>query len=159
MIADLEEAPKIGFQLRDMALRRVEVERLGNLPDGPEEGLTIRFQLGLDRPSDDELGVELILRVSHNDILQAEISYRGLFVYTGSDDHPPTDSVLRSFAARVAPSILYPFIRETLASLVVKTGLPALVLPVLNFEGVFDQEAVVIPTVGGTGGEANGAAK
>lgn len=64
----------------------------------------------------------------------AEVQQAGLF---GCSNIPEEqlDQVLRAFC----PNILFPYLRETIDSLVVRGGLPALQLSPVNFDALYQQ--------------------
>jgi len=144
VITDLDEVRKVGWQIQAMVLRKAVFELLGKLPHEASESPTANFALTIGRPSADALIVELGLSLDHKEVLRSEVVYAGQWVSTDGGE-AMSDQDLKYFAAKVAPSILYPFLRETLASLSVKAGLPPLVLPVVNFERVFNPADVAVP--------------
>lgn len=129
-----------------MVLRKVSVEALGKGPGDVAEPPIVNFELGVARPSNVGLDIKLDVSLTHEGVLRAGLTYVGRFLRLEAGAAPREED-LRFFAAKIAPTVLYPFIRETLASLVVKTGLPPLILPVLNFGEVFDPNEVEIPPV------------
>ncbi|MCZ8203391.1 protein-export chaperone SecB [Gemmatimonas sp.] len=103
------------------------------------------FGLGLNRITSHSLGVELSIEIKDFKPLTLRASYRAVFELEDSVDPNDTDQQLRFVAAQVGPSILYPFIRETVVSTVVKAGLPPLLPPVVNFRSVFDPNQIALP--------------
>lgn len=105
------------------------------------------FGLGLNRISSHSLGVELSVEIKDFKPLALRASYRAVFELAESVDTNEIDQQLRFIAAQVGPSILYPFIRETVVSTVVKAGLPPLLPPVVNFRSVFDPDQIALPDI------------
>ena len=67
-------------------------------------------------------------------IMIVEVQQGGVFRIRGlTEDH------LRRVLATNCPSILFPYIRETIDTLVVKGGFPPLMLAPVNFEGMFEE--------------------
>ncbi|MBK7190575.1 MAG: hypothetical protein IPH86_18410 [bacterium] len=54
-------------------------------------------------------------------------------------------SALKQVGGRVAPSLMYPFIREALVSSLLRAQLPAFVPPIVNFANVFDLATLAVP--------------
>lgn len=146
--AEARELPGISMQLKSVVLQRMTFERLGKRPREAETGLEVRFSLSTRRPTEATLQVRLTLQLVHSEVFEGAVSYIGTFTRTGEPD-ANGEGQLRYFAAKVAPTILYPYIRETVTSVVVKSGLPALMLPIINFADVFDLDDVELAPVGG----------
>lgn len=67
-------------------------------------------------------------------IMIVEVQQGGVFRIRGlSEDQ------LRRVLATNCPSILFPYVRESIDTLVVKGGFPPLMLAPVNFEGVFEE--------------------
>lgn len=61
-----------------------------------------------------------------------EVKLAGLFTITGYDKDN-TDRLL----ATAVPALLFPYVRETVSSLVSKGGFPQLILPPMNFDTMY----------------------
>lgn len=61
-----------------------------------------------------------------------EVEQAGLFLIKGFNDEQ-----LQQLLGAAAPEALYPFVREIIASLIGKTGLPAIQLAPINFMGLY----------------------
>lgn len=148
--AEAREIPSVSMRLNSVILEQMSFERLGKRPGEAEAELEVQFSLATRRPEQDSLHVRLTLRLAHAQVFEGEITYVGTFTQTkdlGQDEDGEEE--LRFFAAKVVPKILYPYMRETVTSTAVKAGLPALLLPVINFANVFDLDDVELPPVGG----------
>jgi preprotein translocase subunit SecB len=67
-------------------------------------------------------------------LLIVEVQQAGVFRIRGlSDDN------LRRILATQCPTILFPYVRETVDSMITKGGFPALHLMPVNFEAMFDE--------------------
>ena len=63
-----------------------------------------------------------------------EVQQAGLFGIGGEDD-----AAKNRVLGTVCPNMLFPYVRETIDSLCVKGGFPALALAPVNFDAVFEQ--------------------
>ncbi len=83
-----------------------------------------------------EVVLKLTISVQEDDKVAylAEIQQAGIFVIAGLDSKQLTQ-VLNT----QCPAILFPYARELLDSLVVRGTFPALMLPPVNFEALFQQ--------------------
>ena len=61
-----------------------------------------------------------------------EVKLAGLFTLSGYDKEQ-TEKML----AIAIPSLLFPYIRETISSLVMRGGFPQLILPPMNFDAMY----------------------
>jgi hypothetical protein len=131
-------------------LWRLDLEREDGVPDQliPADGAgTLSFKVGFNRTSRERLGVEFSVVVEGLPALRLTATYRVVLEASpASLDDDEIELAMRQIGLRVAPTLVFPFARETLASVVQKAGLPALVLPLVNFSKVFDSEATHIPS-------------
>ena len=63
-----------------------------------------------------------------------EVQYAGIFVIEGA-----VEAQLQQILGIACPNTLFPYVRETMDSLVVRGGFPALQIAPVNFEAVFSQ--------------------
>ena len=86
---------------------------------------------------DDDL-YEVVLRVTitmadgEDTIYLAEVEQAGLFTIKGI-----TEQQLPQVINTTCPSILFPYLRETIDNIVTRGGFPALMLPPINFDALF----------------------
>lgn len=122
------------------------IKHEGTSPDFDWENIPLSFNLGLSRFSTEQLGVELSIEIDIP-ITYVIVVYRATFEIEMLDSDPDDlERELRVVAAQVAPSTLYPFIRETVTTTSVKAGLPPLVPPIINFRSLFDPTSIDLPT-------------
>lgn len=135
-----QNSPDAAFevQLASLLLRRLAIERLGPLQEDSSRRLEANLGIGAAKQEGNQLAVEMVVSVDHEGVVKLSATYRAVF--RASDEVP--DEQWREFAARTAPTVMYPYIRETITGLVVKAGLPQLFTPILNFAAVFDPEDV-----------------
>ncbi|MFL5806940.1 MAG: protein-export chaperone SecB [Roseiflexaceae bacterium] len=112
------------------------------------EELSFSFGLGLSRPSLERLAVEFSIEIKGTLTIQISVVYRAIFEIDMPDAKPEElEQELRFVAANLAPTALYPFARETVATTVAKSGLPPLIPPIINFRTLFDPKTVEFPAV------------
>ena len=86
----------------------------------------------------DEDLYEVVLRVTitmadgEDTIYLAEVEQAGLFTIKGF-----TEQQMPQVINTTCPSILFPYLRETIDNIVTKGGFPALMLPPINFDALF----------------------
>jgi preprotein translocase subunit SecB len=125
---------------------RFEWERRSPFTDcEDDDSLPLSLGLGLSRPSHDHLIVELSVEV---DTQQARfvVAYRSEWEIEDYITFSDTEGTMRSIAGQLGPSALYPFIREAVTSASIKSGLPPITLPVINFREFFNLEDIQIPS-------------
>ena len=135
-----------GLRLSPPELWRLHFTRHELPQDFSSEPPPLLFGLGLNRIAENRLGVELSVEIKDFPPLSVSAAYRSVFeldANSGTD----IDEQLRVIAAQVGPAALYPFLRETITSVVMKAGLPPVVPPVVNFRSVFNPKEVALPPV------------
>jgi preprotein translocase subunit SecB len=78
------------------------------------------------------LRVTITMADGEDTIYLAEVEQAGLFNIKGF-----TDQQLPQVINASCPSILFPYLRETIDNIVTKGGFPALMLPPINFDALF----------------------
>ena len=137
----MPESNLTAIQLEHLGLKHTVFQRLGDRPKAGSPPPEVNFGLGARFLPAGELLVELTVELSHEDVVEATVTYLGVFSREEGEEPEPVEKLReewRFFAAKVAPTVLYPYVRETLTTLALKSGLPALVVPIVNFAGVFD---------------------
>ncbi|TDQ37084.1 protein-export chaperone SecB [Thiopseudomonas denitrificans] len=81
------------------------------------------------------LGITVTARIEDEVAFIAEVEQAGIFLIQGLDE-ASLGHALGSFA----PSLLFPYARETLDGMVVKGSFPALMLAPVNFDAIYAQE-------------------
>lgn len=103
-----------------------------------EEKLDLNISISKDVPEDNKLISKLSVGVTlHNESGKhhlSSIEMTGIFSYT--DDMKMS---IEAFANINAPAILYPFIREHLATLAAKADMKRMLLPPFNFVAFYEQ--------------------
>ena len=137
--------PEAPVRVTLLRLHELEFEPLGGaLPETNE--LPMELGLGVGEPQGGVLPVRLTVTVEASPCYRVSVTYEGRFAHLravqGAEDET---GFWRVVASRLAPTILYPYIRETITTVLQKAGLPPLAVPILNFGEVFDVEKVVFP--------------
>ena len=78
------------------------------------------------------LRVTITIADGEDTIYLVEVEQAGLFTIKGF-----TDQQLPQVINASCPSILFPYLRETIDNIVTKGGFPALMLPPINFDALF----------------------
>ena len=100
----------------------------------------INVQVGNNatRLSDHTFETELTITVTatHDEktIYLAEAQYAGVFTIKGFDD-----ATRRQLLGAYCPTLIFPYIRETVGDLVMKGGFPQMVLQPINFDALYAQ--------------------
>jgi len=100
----------------------------------------INVQVGNNatRLSDNTFETELTITVTasfeEKTIYLAEVQYAGVFTIRGFDD-----ATRRQLLGAYCPTLIFPYIRETVGDLVMKGGFPQMVLQPINFDALYAQ--------------------
>lgn len=93
----------------------------------------------MSEPQEDLLTVRLRYRMIDPAVMDIDVAYAVVLRRTEKFEFDGDDlTAWRHVAARLAPVILYPFVRETIATTLQKAGLEGPMPPILDFRRVFD---------------------
>jgi len=127
------------FNFKEFRLLKLNFEFKRNKKLKIEDGANITANLGVryDR-NKNRLRVYLAVDICGEDLpfsLNSEIG--GLFIFTKQiDDNPEIDKIARINCA----AIIFPYLRETVADVIRRAGLPELNLPPLNFVDIYNSQ-------------------
>lgn len=132
-------------ELWQFTFERHEVDVNEDLLDPSNTQPILTFGIGLNRFSRERIGVEFQMEVSVQSLLTINIAYRAIFDFEmeGASDEE-IEREMRSIS-RIGAQTLYPFIRESVVSLLQKAGMPPLVPPLINFQEMFNPDEIDIP--------------
>lgn len=91
------------------------------------------------------LTVTITVKISDKTAFVVEVKQAGIFSLTGF-----TEEQLRPMLGAFCPNILYPYVRETITSTVMRAGFPQLYLTPVNFDALFQQHEKERQTQGDT---------
>ncbi len=135
------EAPKVEFSLQRVYLKDLSFEA----PQGSEAFRRqwkpqVQQDLGtkIKKLENDHYDVTLHLTITVKDgedtMYLVEVQQAGIFLVKGLEGQQLT-AVLNT----QCPNIIFPYARETVDSVITKGSFPALMLPPINFDAVFQQ--------------------
>ncbi|MFL0804100.1 MAG: protein-export chaperone SecB [Agarilytica sp.] len=133
-----EQAAKNQFALQRIYLKDVSFESpMGiNARSNAKPALTQDLHTKVDKVGDNHYEVVLHLTITvkqeENVMFLVEVHQAGLFFISGLN----TEQV-KQVVSSTCPSILFPYARETVDSLAVRGGFQPLMLPPVNFEGLY----------------------
>lgn len=81
------------------------------------------------------LRVKAVVKSNDKVAFEAEVKQAGIFTITGLEK----DQLHHTLGA-FCPNVLYPYLREALADMVLKSGFPQLNLAPINFEALYQQQ-------------------
>jgi len=139
-----------GVQITAPRLYRVEFVRESEdeIPVTAEG--KIGFVMNLTRRAPLRLGIEFGVNVKGVPGLVALALFRmECTLVEGSAEAADADTAFRHACARLAPTVMYPYVREALGSLGMKAQIPNFVLPIVNFGEVYDPAAIEVPAPDG----------
>jgi hypothetical protein len=141
-------APDAEVRLLAVALHDVAFELLGNRDLKPGEEIDVQFVLSTHWLSPfEQLGVQLSLTVDAVDLARARVSYRAILAAANPGQKKNDERFWRIAAARIAPIVMYPYLRETFHTLMARSGKPSVLLPILNIGAAFDPDVIPMPAV------------
>ncbi len=139
--AATDDQPKVEFSLQRIYLKDLSFEA----PQGPEAfrrqwNPKVQQDLGtrINKLDNDHYDVTLSLTITVKDgddtMYLVEIHQAGIFLVRGLEEQQ-----LRNVLNTRCPNILFPYARETVDNVITKGTFPALMLPPINFDAVFQQ--------------------
>lgn len=140
-------APQVPVAVSPPELWRLEFERRqpqkGEQLDADE--VSINTGIALTRLGPAEIGVEFAFEAPNLPVGRISVAYRAKFKLEATEEVDDLEETLRSISARLAPSTLYPFVREAVASTFARAGFPPLMLPILDFGKMYSPEEMEVP--------------
>ena len=136
-----------GFELISIALIKSTFERPIELDFLEEEvPTTTSLKASFHQTEDPEPTVNVTLTVgvtipttNADEPMSVSVTMLGVFNIVGV----PSNEVVNNFGNINGPAILYPFIRESIASLTMKADVPPVLLPTMNFAAAYNQSQLV----------------
>lgn len=120
--------------IKDVSFEAPNMPELFNQEYKPEVKMELNSK---SRPLDNDhyevvLNVTLSAKLEKKTAFLAEVEQAGLFLVKGFSDQQR-----HQLLGAAAPESLYPYVRETVASLIGKSGFPAIQLAPINFMGLY----------------------
>lgn len=133
---------ELGLDVRSFRMDHLLFDRHGN-PPMTEHQVDIHVGLGVVPPHQDTIQVRLEMKVLGESFMRVETAWIVELCKTAHFEFDGTeDEAWRHIAARLAPVLLYPFVRETIVSTLKKAGLDGPIPPILDFRRVFDPDSI-----------------
>lgn len=133
---------ELGLDVRSFRLDHLLFDRRGRPPEAKHQ-VDIQVGLGVVPPERDTILVRLEMKVRDESFMRIETAWVVELCKTSSFEFNGTEEeAWRHIAARLAPVLLYPFVRETIVSTLKKAGLDEPIPPILDFRQVFDPDSI-----------------
>ncbi|HQK10126.1 MAG TPA: protein-export chaperone SecB [Rectinema sp.] len=127
----MDKNKKPGIKIDSIILAEISFKRSPKIPDSPT------FDFRIDTKSlisDDKKTLQETVSVAVESSPDKSISASCVMVGQFTCECDETNMTLDEFSKANAPAIIYPFCREALASVSVQSGMPPIILPVVNFQ-------------------------
>jgi preprotein translocase subunit SecB len=137
-----QDAPQQQFSVQRIYSKDVSFESPGT-PDVFRKQWQPKVNVDLNTKSnaiDEQGNFEVVLTITltakqdDDTAFLVEVQQAGIFFIAGFDEEQ-----LRRLLGTAAPSILFPYARESIDALVVKGGFPAIMLAPVNFDALYQQ--------------------
>ena len=126
------------FQIRVIRLNEVHFSLIKEFQWRANEPIEIKHRVDIDYTVNDKF-LQVVLSVaamSENQPFRFSISWEGLFVF---EELPPKKDLDRIARINCA-SIIFPFVRENIADLTQRAGIPPFHLPPFNFLALYEEK-------------------
>jgi preprotein translocase subunit SecB len=134
-----EQLSENNYQLTKVILIKETFNRAAKIPFGQGSIETsVDFSFKNSQPDNDKkFSIENNIKItgklsneeSKTEVFQFEVTFLGRFLISGNPDLSFND-----FCNINGPAIIFPFVREHIASISYKAGMPQLILPTLSFK-------------------------
>jgi preprotein translocase subunit SecB len=131
------------FQLKTLYIKDFSFES----PHAPEiftkeweqPKMVFDVNIGTEKCADDhyEVVLHITLKANSQDdkpIYLLELQQAGVFQLVGF-----TEDIMKRVVSTTCPEILFPYVRETVSSMVARGGFPQMILPPMNFNAMYAQ--------------------
>ncbi len=123
--------------LKDLSFESPQTPDIFTRSDWSPE-VSVQVGNNATRLSDNAFETELTITVTatHEEktVYLAEVQYAGVFTIKGFED-----GTRRQLLGAYCPTLIFPYIRETVSDLVMKGGFPQMVLQPINFDALYAQ--------------------
>lgn len=145
--ANGEQAAVNGENQQEFGIQRIYIKDVSyESPNAPKIFLEqwqpeLNLDLGTkvdtleDNIYDVTLTVTATVKVGEQTAFLSEVKYAGIFMIKGFGDEE-----LKQMLGSYCPNVLYPYVRETITSLVANGGFPQLYLTPVNFDALYMQQ-------------------
>jgi preprotein translocase subunit SecB len=84
-------------------------------------------------PEEDKMNLEMICQIKDkNNLFNIKCTMLGIFSIMAGNENMS----LKEFSHHNAPALVFPYVREAIASITVKAGIPPVILPPINISAV-----------------------
>lgn len=104
---------------------------------GLEDNVSVNYQTLFSQESDREFMVLFKIALYAKDGTEIHLEYAGFFE---AEEAITQDFMDSHFPVVNAPAILYPYIRSFVSTLTMNAGMPAVILPTVNFQALANQK-------------------
>lgn len=122
------------------------IKREANAQPDDAPGPALSFSLGLTRLALEAIGIEFTLEIDGLAGTEIKVVYRAqLAVEAEGMPSDKLENELRQAVSYLAPAVLYPYMRETISTAVLKAGMKQIMPPIVNFREIFVDTEVAMP--------------
>ena len=121
-----------GISIENVFLKELHFIRKNAIPQKPELTMSFEYDISIS-PAKDKLNYELTCKIQdEKELFNVQCTMIGLFsVIAGNENMDLAD-----FSRLNAPALIFPYIRETIASTSIKAGIPPVIIPPINLNAV-----------------------
>jgi hypothetical protein len=141
-----DSAETFELEIMPPELVRLDFEKLDRHKEGTR-GAKVRSDvlLGFARPELRIFTARMGLKIRVPGQFQVELMYEAGFRVSGEGGPQELEHFLRECGAWVAPTVLFPYVRETLTTVMQKAGFPPSVAPLLSSRSMFSPDEIQFP--------------
>jgi preprotein translocase subunit SecB len=131
---DKQQQPGIIFN--NIILKELAFSRKPDLLQKPHLSINIEATASIS-PNKDKLNLEMLCEVKEKDTLfDIKCVMIGMFSKIDGSENMELDE----FAKYSGPALMFPYLRETIASTTVKAGIPPVIIPPVNLQAIKNKQ-------------------
>jgi preprotein translocase subunit SecB len=113
-------------------LKELNFIRKNTIPQKPELTMNLEYNIFIS-PAKDKLNYELTCEIQdEKSCSMSGVTMMGIFSVVAGNENMD----LEDFSRLNAPALVFPYIRETIASTSIKAGIPPVIIPPINLNAV-----------------------
>lgn len=151
---EAKSIPSPGIAIEGIGLEVLEFHKTGSREPKPGDRIqsTVNFGLALEWVEPGKaLGAEFSATMDAEDIFRVHVVFRTVLRPSAQAlanvVEEKTPKYWETIGARVAPTVLFPFVRETIATATARAGIPSAILPIVFPGQLFDPDKIVLAPV------------
>lgn len=137
----MDKAKQPGIIFDSIILVKESFWREFNVPDNSEVLLDIDMKLNIQEPnSTTQLDTTVLMKYDGKNVLELKTTFVGIFSIKTGEENMNMEQYLKIHS----PALMFPFIREHIATITQKSGVGPILLPPVNLIALINQKNIKV---------------